>query len=87
MYHWQVTHWILLTLFSSTHNVSKPGKDKKVQFGRIKEIWWLGEGVWVKMSFLDLVTIGWDGCFGLGEHEDESTCVEEDEPKVYKISW
>jgi len=41
----------------------------------------------LKMPFLDLVTIGWDGCFGSGEHEDESTCVKGDEPKVYKISW
>jgi len=39
------------------------------------------------MSFLDLLTIEWDGCFGPGEHEDESTFVKGDEPKVYKISW
>jgi len=38
------------------------------------------------MSFLDLVTIEWDGCFGLGKHEDQSTCIEGDEPKVYKVS-
>jgi len=38
MYHWQVMHWILLTLLASTQNVSKSGKDKKVQFGQIKEI-------------------------------------------------
>jgi len=41
----------------------------------------------LKMTFLDLVTIGWDDCFVPNEHEDESTCVEGDEPKVYKISW
>jgi len=39
------------------------------------------------MPFLDLVTTGWDGCFGPGEHEDDSTCMEGDEPKVYKILW
>jgi len=41
----------------------------------------------LKMTFLDLVTIEWDGCFGPGKHENESTCVEGDELKVYKISW
>jgi len=41
----------------------------------------------LKMPFLDLVTTRWDGFFGPGEHEDESTWVEGDEPKVYKISW
>jgi len=40
----------------------------------------------LKMPFLDLMTIGWDGCFGPGEHEDEFTCMEGDELKVYKIS-
>ena len=40
----------------------------------------------LKMPILDFVTIGWDNCFGPGEHEDESTCVEGDEFKVYKIS-
>jgi len=39
------------------------------------------------MSFLDPLTIRWDNCFGAGEYEDESTCMEGDEPKVYKISW
>jgi len=34
------------------------------------------------MPFLNPVTIGWDDCFGPGEHEDEFTCVEGDEPKV-----
>jgi len=38
------------------------------------------------MPSLDIVTIEWDGCLGPGEHEDESICVEGDEPKVYKIS-
>jgi len=66
---------------------TKCGKDKKVQFGQIKKIWWLGEGLGLKMLFLDRVTIGWDDCFGPGEYEDESTCIEGDEPKVYKISW
>jgi len=33
------------------------------------------------------VTIGWEDCFGPGKHEDESMCVEGDEPKVYRISW
>ena len=41
----------------------------------------------LKISYLDLVTIGYDCCFDPNKHEDESTYVEGDEPKVYKISW
>jgi len=38
----------------------------------------------LKISFLDLVTIGWDGCFGPNEH---ASSVKGDEPKVYNTSW
>ena len=41
----------------------------------------------LKMSFLDLVTIEWDGFFGRGEHKGKSKCMEGDKPKVYKTSW
>jgi len=31
----------------------------------------------LEISFLDLVTIGWDGWFSPSEHEDRFMCVEE----------